>query len=67
VLIIYLREFKIFITTFLINLVVRELSGEYRAAEMLRRHIVVPSGGGGGEGAGALSFFFFPNYMTFPS
>jgi hypothetical protein len=40
-----LREFRNFITTFLINLVVRELPGEHRATGVLRRHVVVPRWG----------------------
>jgi hypothetical protein len=35
-----LREFKIFIATFLMNLVVLELPREHRAARVLRRHVV---------------------------
>jgi hypothetical protein len=46
-----LREFRYLITTNLINLVVRVLPGEHRAAGVLGRHVVVPSwGAGGGEG-----------------
>jgi hypothetical protein len=50
-------EFKIFIATFLMNLVVRELPREHRVAGVLRRH-VVPRWGGGGEGRGDQSFLW---------
>jgi hypothetical protein len=49
-------EFRNSITTFLINLVVRELRGKHRATRVLRRHVVVPRWGGGGEGGGDQSF-----------
>jgi hypothetical protein len=39
------------------NLVVRELPGEHRAAGVLRRHVVL-GGGGGGEGRGDQSFLW---------
>jgi hypothetical protein len=40
-----LREFRNLITTFLINLVVRELPRQHRASGVLGLHIVVPSWG----------------------
>jgi hypothetical protein len=40
-----LREFRNLITTFLINLVVRELPRQHRASGVLGRHMVVPSWG----------------------
>jgi hypothetical protein len=58
-----LREFKIFIATFLMNRVVRELPREHKAAGVLRRH-VGPRGGGGGEGRGDPSFLWHPQVQV---
>jgi hypothetical protein len=43
-----LGDFRNLITTFLINLVGRELPREHRAVRVLRRRVVVSAGGRGG-------------------